>query len=88
MNEQPGSGTDRGKTRLIIGWAITGFGVLVTAGTIVISIAVLVSAETTTQFTALLVSSLFFAAFPTLMGLGLVIWGRKMVLKARAGGPG
>ena len=88
MGEHPGSGTESGRTRLIVGWAITGFGVLVTAATLVISIAVLVTAETTTQFTALLVSSLFFAAFPALMGLGLVIWGRKMVLKARTGRPG
>ena len=83
MNDHSGSGTDRGRTRLIVGWAVTGFGVLVTAATIVISIAVLVSAETTAQFTALLVSSLFFAAFPALMGLGLVIWGRRLVLRSR-----
>ena len=86
MDKPPASG--KGKAGLIIGWVITGFGTLVTAATLVISIAVLVSAETTTQFMALLVSSLFFAAFPALMGLGLVIWGRKMVLKARAGNPG
>ena len=78
-------GAGRLSARAVVGWVITILGVLVTTGTIGGSLYVIFSAETTKQFTALLVSAFFFAAFPALMGLGLVIWGRRMVLGSRTG---
>ena len=77
-------GASRFSARAVAGWVITVLGALVTIGTIGGSLYVILSAETTKQFTALLVSAFFFAAFPALMGLGLVIWGRRMVLGSRA----
>ncbi len=70
---------------LVFGWAITVLGAMVTLGTIGVSLFVVFSADTTKQFAALLVSAFFFAAFPALTGLGLIIWGRKLVLRSRAG---
>ena len=84
----PAAGMGRTTARLVLGWVITVLGVLVTLGTIGGSLYVIFSAETTKQFAALLVSAFFFAAFPALMGLGLVIWGRKMVLRSRPGNKG
>ena len=70
--------------RTALGWVITVLGALVTIGTIGGSVYVIFSADTTKQFAALLVSAFFFAAFPALMGLGLVIWGRRLVLGERS----
>ena len=49
-----------------------------------VSLYVILSADTTKQFTALLISSTFFAAFPLLLGLGLILWGRALVLRSRS----
>lgn len=70
---------------LAFGWAVTLLGVLVTLATLGGSLYVIVGADSTEHFLALIVASLFFAAFPALMGLGLVIWGRKLVIRSRSG---
>ena len=87
MNNQSARGNRPGGiggvfARTALGWAVFLAGILVTVGTLVISAFVILSAETTGQFAALLVSAFFFAAFPFLTGLGLVIWGRKLVLRS------
>ena len=87
-NAAPAAGIGGMTARLVFGWVVTVLGVLVTLGTIGGSLYVIFSAETTKQFAALLVSAFFFAAFPALMGLGLVIWGRRLVLRSRPGGQG
>ncbi len=78
----------RGSAGSIIGWTITGLGIAVTLATIAVSLYVILSAETTEHFAALLISSSFFAAFPFLMGLGMILWGRTMVLRSRSGSDG
>lgn len=77
-----------GSTGSIIGWTITGLGIAVTLATIVVSLYVILSADTTEHFAALLISSSFFAAFPLLMGLGMILWGRTMVLRSKYGSEG
>ena len=79
----PGSG--RSRSGVVLGWVLSVLGIAVTLTTIAISAYVILSADTTKQFTALLVSSTFFAAFPALTGLGMILWGRKLVMRSRAG---
>ena len=68
----------------MIGWAVTAFGVLVIAVTVGISLYLIVSAESGIQFVGWFFTMLFFGAFPAMMGLGLVIWGGRIVRRARA----
>ena len=82
----PAPDATRGGAGSIIGWTITGLGIAVTLTTIAVSLYVILSADTTKQFTALLISSTFFAAFPLLLGLGLILWGRTLVLRSRSAG--
>ena len=85
--KEPASPSGQAGARIVLGWIVTVLGALFTLSTIGVSLYVIFLAETTKQFAALLVSASFFAAFPALMGLGLIIWGRRMVLGTRAGGP-
>ena len=80
----PGSGHSR--SGIVFGWVLTTLGIVITLATLAVSAYLILSADTTKQFTALLISSTFFAAFPALTGLGLILWGRKLVLRSRAGG--
>ena len=95
MSERPDLAEDsptpdpaRGAAGSIVGWTITGLGIAVTLATIAVSLYVILSADTTEHFAALLISSSFFAAFPLLMGLGLILWGRTLVLRSRSAGGG
>jgi hypothetical protein len=44
----------------------------------------MVSAESGIKFVGWFFTMLFFGAFPAMMGLGLVIWGGRIVRRARS----
>ena len=85
LNDAKNPGSGPGQTGTVFGWALTILGIAVTLTTLAVSGYIVLSADTTEHFAALLISSTFFAAFPALMGLGMILWGRKLVLRSRAG---
>lgn len=71
-------------TGLVTGWVVTALGALVIAITIGICLYLVLSADTSMQFVGWFFAMLFFGAFPALTGLGLVIWGGRLVRRARS----
>ena len=69
---------------LIAGWAVTGIGGLVVAVTVAVSLYLMVNAKSGIEFAGWFFAMLFFGAFPALMGLGLIVWGGRIVRRARA----
>lgn len=72
---------------LIAGWAVTALGALVIAATFGVTLYLVLSADTPMQFVGWFFAMLFFGAFPAMMGLGLVIWGGRIVRRSRSKRP-
>jgi len=69
---------------LVTGWALTALGVSVIAATVGVCLYLTFSADNSIQFVGWFFVMLFFGAFPALMGLGLVIWGGRIVHRSRS----
>ncbi len=69
---------------LITGWGVTVLGALVFAVTVGISLYLIVTADSGIQFVGWFFTMLFFGAFPAIMGLGLIVWGGRIVRRARS----
>lgn len=78
------SGGDSATVGLVAGWSVTALGVLVVAVTVGVSLYLIVSAEPGIQFVGWFFTMLFFGAFPAMMGLGLIVWGGRIVRRVRS----
>jgi len=51
--------------------------------TVAVTLYLMVTADTAVKFVGWFFVMLFFGAFPAMMGLGLVIWGGRLVRRSR-----
>lgn len=68
----------------IVGWIMTTIGAVVIVVTVAVTLYLMVTADTATKFVGWFFVMLFFGAFPAMMGLGLVIWGGRLVRRSRS----
>lgn len=67
----------------IAGWIVTALGAAVIAVTVAVTLYLMVTADSSVKFVGWFFVMLFFGAFPAMMGLGLVIWGGRLVRRSR-----